>query len=80
MKKAMALTLSILLCGGVSAQPIGKSMGRWKDIGAASMEENRKGGLEYIEVTINGFWRPAKTHEEIYERPKRPLRTSKPRG
>lgn len=80
MKKAMALTLSILLCGGVSAQPIGKSMGRWKDIGAASMEENRKGGLEYIEVTINDFWRPAKTHEEIYERAEKALADIKTSG
>lgn len=72
----------MLLCGAVtlSAQPIGKSMGRWKDIGAASMEENRKGGLEYIEVTINDFWRPAKTHEEIYERAEKALADIKASG
>ena len=80
MKKTMILVLSILLCGGISAQPIGKSMGRWKDISAASMEENRKGGLEYIEVTINDFWRPSKTHEEIYERAEKALADIKASG
>ena len=72
----------MLLCGAVtlSAQPIGKSMGRWKDISAASMAENRKGGLEYIEVTINDFWRPAKTHEEIYERAEKALADIKASG
>lgn len=80
MKKTMILVLSILLYGGISAQPIGKSMGRWKDISAASMEENRKGGLEYIEVTINDFWRPSKTHEEIYERAEKALADIKASG
>lgn len=63
----------MLVCGGVSAQPIGKSMGRWKDIDASSMRENRKGGLSYIEVTINDFWRPANSREEVYERAERAL-------
>ena len=55
----------------LSAQPVGKSMGRWKDLSAESMKANHEGGLEYIEVTINDFWRPAKSHEEIYERAER---------
>ena len=32
---------------------LGKSMGRWADFGLESMIQNRQGGLEYIEVTMN---------------------------
>lgn len=33
--------------------PIGKSIGRWKGFGLESMKENKAGGLDYIEVTMN---------------------------
>lgn len=32
---------------------LGKSMGRWTDFSLESMIQNRQGGLEYIEVTMN---------------------------
>ena len=32
---------------------LGKSMGRWENFSVSSMIENREGGLEYIEVTMN---------------------------
>ena len=33
--------------------PIGKSIGRWTGFGLESMKENKAGGLDYIEVTMN---------------------------
>lgn len=73
---------SILLCGGICSaqQPIGKSMGRWKEISTASMEQNRKGGLEYIEVTINDFRHNAASEEEVLERARKRLAEIKASG
>lgn len=75
MKTIIVSFLAFFLWSGLplSAQPIGKSMGRWKGIDAESMKANREGGLEYVEVTINDFWRPAKSREEIYERAEKAL-------
>ena len=33
--------------------PVGKSIGRWTGFGLESMKENKAGGLDYIEVTMN---------------------------
>ncbi len=73
--RAILITLSLMLCGELlSAQPgIGKSMGRWKDFSRESMQANQQGGVEYVEITINDLWRPAKTHAEIYERAEKVL-------
>lgn len=75
MKVLAVAWLALLYWSGatLSAQPVGKSMGRWKGLDAESMKANREGGLEYVEVTINDFWRPAKSHAEIYERADRAL-------
>lgn len=63
-----ALLAMFSSCQSQQEMAIGKSYGRWKDIGLESMTANRNGGLEYIEVTINNFWRGAKDHNEIVER------------
>lgn len=77
MKKIVSITVAAIMLFGaakLSAQPaVGKSMGRWKELNVTTMTENNRGGLEYIEVTINDFWRPAKNREEIYERARQSL-------
>ena len=48
------LTAAALWTGCSQADDsLGKSMGRWENFSVSSMIENREGGLEYIEVTMN---------------------------
>ena len=49
------LVMAMALWTGCSQvdNSLGKSMGRWADFGLESMIQNRQGGLEYIEVTMN---------------------------
>ena len=48
------VTASALWTGCSQADDsLGKSMGRWTDFSLESMIQNRQGGLEYIEVTMN---------------------------
>ena len=49
------LVMAMALWTGCSKadNSLGKSMGRWADFGLESMIQNRQGGLEYIEVTMN---------------------------
>ncbi len=55
MKRYVLTALLLLSVLGLSAQvtPIGKSMGRWTGFSLESMKENKAGGLDYIEVTMN---------------------------
>ena len=55
MKKIFVIALLLSSFIGIRAEepPIGKSMGRWKGFGLESMKENKAGGLDYIEVTMN---------------------------
>lgn len=71
MKKiVLVAALIALVCSCQSQQEmaIGKSYGRWTNIGLESMTDNRNGGLEYIEVTINNFRKGAKDNDEIAAR------------
>ena len=55
MKHIYMIFLLVLSSFQMSAQvpPIGKSMGRWTGFSLESMKENKAGGLDYIEVTMN---------------------------
>lgn len=67
MKKVILIGILLFTTLSLGAQPpIGKSMGRWTNLSRESMIENHRGGLDYIEVTINDFWR--KTPNEVRER------------
>ena len=80
MKRKILLLAAMIMAAGIwtgcsQREPsLGKSMGRWTGFGLESMIENRAGGLEYIEVTMNnvigkdtaGVWdRAAKLKAEI---------------
>ena len=62
------LFIGLLLCTGCfkADDSLGKSMGRWEDFGVESMIQNRAGGLEYIEVTMNNVI--GKDTAGVYER------------
>ena len=47
------LLLSSLIGVRAGEPPVGKSSGRWTGFGLESMKENKAGGLDYIEVTMN---------------------------
>jgi len=47
------LLLSSLIGARAGEPPVGKSIGRWTGFGLESMKENKAGGLDYIEVTMN---------------------------
>ena len=68
--KRLFLILGVFLCvHTVYAQEIpaiGKSMGRWTGFGLESMKENKAGGLDYIEVTMNNVI--GKSAEGVTER------------
>ena len=55
MKRIVLISICLLSFIGARADepPIGKSMGRWTGFGLESMKENKAGGLDYIEVTMN---------------------------
>lgn len=59
MKRYISILAVMFITAGIctgqpqSEPPFGKSMGRWTGFGLESMIENRSGGLEYIEVTMN---------------------------
>ena len=84
MKRKIMLLAVLIMAAGIwtgcsqSEPSFGKSMGRWAGFGLESMIENRAGGLEYIEVTMNnvigkdtaGVWdRAAKLkHHQLNQR------------
>lgn len=51
------LIIVLCLCSAVGARAevplLGKSMGRWTGFSLESMKSNKKGGLDYLEVTMN---------------------------
>lgn len=68
--KRLFLFFAVIVCvHSVYAQEvpaIGKSMGRWTGFGVESMKENKAGGLDYIEVTMNNVI--GKSAEGVTER------------
>jgi hypothetical protein len=48
----MALALFFMGCSQVD-DSLGKSLGRWDGFNLESMIQNRAGGLDFIEVTMN---------------------------
>lgn len=55
MNRIILIIFCLLSFVGARAEepPIGKSIGRWTGFGLESMKENKAGGLDYIEVTMN---------------------------
>lgn len=55
MKRFILIIALVLSFTGIRAEepPMGKSMGRWTGFSLESMKQNKKGGLDYIEVTMN---------------------------
>lgn len=55
MKRLLLIVFCLLsyMMTGAEEPPIGKSRGRWTDFGLESMKENKAGGLDFIEVTMN---------------------------
>lgn len=55
MKRFLILIILLLPSIGAVADnpPVGKSMGRWSGFSLESMKDNKAGGLDYIEVTMN---------------------------
>lgn len=51
------LIILFCFCSAIGSKaevpPIGKSIGRWTEFSLESMKSNKKGGLDYIEVTMN---------------------------
>lgn len=55
MNRIISIIFCLLSFVGARAgePPVGKSIGRWTGFGLESMKENKAGGLDYIEVTMN---------------------------
>ncbi|MBE6231367.1 MAG: hypothetical protein E7117_03255 [Bacteroidales bacterium] len=55
MNRIILIIFCLLSFVGARAEepPIGKSIGRWTGFSLESMKENKAGGLDYIEVTMN---------------------------